>query len=505
MSTNAEFGKWRSRLWPIYGYELKKIIPMAFILYLTLFIYTILRDIKDTLVVTCSDAGAEIIPFLKIWGTVPFAIIFTIVYSKLCNIYGTGRLFYLVITFFMAFFCLFSLFLYPNKGTLHPTVFPDYLESVLPQGLKGLVAVLRNWTFSLFYVFSQLWGSVCLSLLFWGYANRITAIADSKRFYAFFGLMGNLSVPMAGLFVYYASQRQESLPVGGDPWSHSLNMMTCMVVLAGLLMMAIHWWINHDMNQKAQVGEPDGAKKENDRLSLPLKESLLHIINSPYMRCLAMTVISYGVCINIIEVTWKGQLRLQFPEPNEYSQFMGLFSSCTGLLSIFMALFVTNNVIRRFGWTAAALCTPMMLLVSGLLFFFFLLFRETLPASFFLSIGVTPLMVTVLLGALQNMVSKATKYSLFDPTKEMSYIPLDREQKVKGKAAIDVVCNPVGKSAGSILQQGLILMLGSLAAIAPYVSIIVLLFFIVWIISVQALGRQFNALAHSKDKSGSHN
>ena len=38
------------------------------------FNYTILRDTKDTLIVTSS--GAETIPFLKVWGVVPAAIIF---------------------------------------------------------------------------------------------------------------------------------------------------------------------------------------------------------------------------------------------------------------------------------------------------------------------------------------------------------------------------------------------------------------------------------------------
>ena len=45
--------------------------------------------------------------------------------------------------------------------------------------------------------------------------------------------------------------------------------------------------------------------------------------------------------------------------------------------------------------------------------------------------GLTPLMAAVLVGAAQNVFSKSAKYALFDPCKEMAYIPLDRETQVR--------------------------------------------------------------------------
>ena len=49
------------------------------------------------------------------------------------------------------------------------------------------------------------------------------------------------------------------------------------------------------------------------------------------------------------------------------------------------------------------------------------------------------------------MLSRGAKYSVFDATKEMSFVPLAPESKIKGKAAIDgVAVARLGKSSGSL-------------------------------------------------------
>lgn len=58
--------------------------------------------------------------------------------------------------------------------------------------------------------------------------------------------------------------------------------------------------------------------------------------------------------------------------------------------------------------------------------------------------GLTPLAIAVFsLEERKTVLSKAAKYSVFDATKEMAYIPLSHECKLKGKAAIDGVGSPV--------------------------------------------------------------
>jgi len=499
-AAKPEFGKWRSFFWPIHGFELKKFLPMALMFFFINFNYTILRDTKDALIVTAAGSGAEAIPFLKLWGVLPFAVLFMIVYSKLSNVFSKPKLFYTMIASFIAFFALFALVLYPNIDVLHPTGMADRLQAALPAGFGGLVAIIRNWTFSLFYIMSELWGSVALSLLFWGFANDITRVGESKRFYAALGIGANIAMPISGQLIVYFSNIRDKVPAGVDAWGVSRNYMLTMVVMSALFIMGIYWWINKNVLTDTRFYNPaeqKKAKKEKPKMSI--KESFAYLAKSKYILCLAILVVAYGVAINLVEVTWKGQLKIQYPNPNEYSAFMGQFSTITGFATIFMMLFVGSNVIRRFGWGTAALITPVVLLITGVGFFSFVIFRDSLT-GFIAMMGTTPVMLAVIFGTAQNIMSKSSKYSLFDPTKEMAYIPLDQEAKVKGKAAIDVVGARLGKSGGALINQGLILAFGSLAAITPYVAGTLFLIIFAWIAAAKTLSKLFTKLSAEKEE-----
>lgn len=496
-TATKEFGKWRSFFWPVHKFELKKLLPMFLLFFFINFNYTILRDTKDSLIVTSS--GAEAIPFLKVWGVLPFAIIFMIVYSKLSNVMSKQKLFMSTIAFFGLFFALFPLVLYPFRETLHPNELCDRLQAFLPQGFGGLVAIFRNWTYSLFYIMSELWGSVAISLLFWGFANDITKVGESKRFYALFGLGANLAMYPSGILIKKFAGLRDSLPATTDAWGVTLNYTLAAVVVAALCVIAIYWWINKEVLTDPRFFDPNEVKKaKKEKPKMSLKESFLFLARSPYIGCLAIIVIGYGVAINLVEVTWKGQLKLQYPNAIDYQNFMGGFSMMTATATILMMLFVGGNVIRRFGWGVGALITPVVLLVTGIGFFSSVMFRESL-AGFIAMMGTTPLMLAVVFGTAQNFFSKSAKYSLFDPTKEMAYIPLDQESKVKGKAAIDVVGARLGKAGGSVIQQVLIVTFGTLGAITPYIAVILFAIIFAWILAARNLNRRFTELNAQKE------
>jgi AAA family ATP:ADP antiporter len=64
--------------------------------------------------------------------------------------------------------------------------------------------------------------------------------------------------------------------------------------------------------------------------------------------------------------------------------------------------------------------TPLMMLITGLAFFAFILFATELDPYITMFTAMSPLVLAVTIGMVQNVLSKATKYSLFDSTKEMA-------------------------------------------------------------------------------------
>lgn len=71
--------------------------------------------------------------------------------------------------------------------------------------------------------------------------------------------------------------------------------------------------------------------------------------------------------------------------------------------------------------------------------------------------------------------------------------------QVKGKAAIDVVCNPLGKSGGALIQQFMILTFGSLANSTPYLGGILLVIVLAWLGAARSLDGQFTALRREEE------
>lgn len=476
------------------------------------FNYSILRNLKDVVVITAKSSGAEVIPFIKVWVLLPMAVLATIAFTRLSSRFSQEKVCYIIISAFLLFYLIFAFLLYPARDILHPHAMADWLQTILPEGFMGLIAMFRNWTFTAFYVMCELWGTMVLSVLFWGFANEVTKIGEARRFYSVIGIGSNIAAIIAGQTANFVSfaEFDPTLPFGTDAWEQTIGLITMVITTSGLVVMSALWWMNRNvLNDPSYEGfhsTIDGVSedqlkmsvKKKKRKKLSLRESFSYLIHSEYICLIAALVVSYNLVINLVEVVWKSELKELYPHPNDYSTYMNNLTSISGIFSTLAALFMAK-VIEKIGWTKTALVTPMIMLVTSFGFFTFFFLKGYLGDSFLAFMGMTPLAIAVFFGSTQNALSKASKYSFFDTTKEMAFIPLNHEEKLRGKAAIDGVGSRLGKSGGSVLHQGLLMLFVTFSATAPYVAAFLFVVIGCWVWAARTLGKHFARLVATED------
>ena len=414
----------------------------------------------------------------------------------MANVLSKKTLFYTTCIPFFAFFSLFDLLLYPNTAVLHPSL--ASVEAFLPGntasgGMAVLAKIVANWTSALFYIMAEIYSSVSVGLLFWQFANDVVSVDQAKRFYPLFAQMSGLAPVLAGQFVVrYASK--------ASTFSSSMRRLTAAVTFAGVMICYFYHAATRyiETTERAPVEEQPAATteggeqkeaveevkpKKKKKPSMSMGDSARFLASSQYLRLIAALVLGYGLSINFTEIMWKSLVKKQYPNPLDYQRFMGNFSSAVGL-STCIVIFFGVHVIRLLGWRVGAMATPVTMAALSAPFFGCILMGLDSPAR---------LSAAVLFGTIQSLLSKTAKYALFDPTTQMAYIPLDQESKVKGKAAIDVLGSRIGKSGGSLIQQGLVFLFGNIISAAPVVGMIFYSVLFGWIAAASKLSTLFLA------------
>jgi AAA family ATP:ADP antiporter len=433
-------------LWPIHRKEHRVFLPLALINFCVLFNYTVLRNLKDALLITAEESGAEVIGFVKTWFILPSSLMLTFVLGSLSLKVRRSHLFVMILAPFLAFFFVFGQWIYPNLSLIQ--ISPEWVKSLKVQypHFQWIFPIVGNWALVLFYILSELFGSASICYGFWLLANASTRLDQAKRFYPFFGIIGNIALFLAGALTERTSSLISEVP------EKIVSYQTLIITFFGLLAIVLSYFLwflalrNQTDPKNASPTLPDVSEK------LSSKQSFYQILKkSPVIRYLILLVFAYGCCINLAELTWKHKIHLLYPNFVDYNQYMGAYTQRIGLLSLFLPL-LGGFLLRKIGWLKVALITPSVLGLTGFGFFIANLF-PSLSTFFGQLMGVSSLEFLVLSGSWLTIFSKSSKYALFDPTKEMVYIPLSNELKKKGKAAVDLAGTRFGKGVSSFYQQ----------------------------------------------------
>lgn len=441
-----QFGKIRSVLWPIHSFELKKFLPMSFLMFSILFVYSAVRDLKDVFIQSYATlGGTELIAPLKGIFVLPTALIIAAVFAAVLSKFGMHKTFYITVSFFAIFFFVFGFFLFPNAKGIHWSAETmTNMRNHSPGFMFYIIPCLGNWSFSLFFILAETWGSLAIGSLFWFFANQITKISEAKRFYALFSLIGNIGVFGAGTFI---------VKMSGDRtpavFNKNVKILTTVAAVFCVITMLLYYYINKVVLADPRLYDPTQIKKKKKKAKVGFLAGIKIILSSKYLFFIFMLPICYGVGMNIYEGIFKAHLKSVSHSPADTSRMMGQLSQVTAISTIFLT-FLSTYILGKFKWKYAALVTPAALLSLGALFFW-LMITGKLGATMFL--GMSLPMLALGLGMFVDAFSKGVKYCLFDTTKSIAYRPLDPDTQAQGQAAVEIVGGRGGKGLGAIITM----------------------------------------------------
>lgn len=446
----------------------REIVFLSAVSFFLAFNYFILRSIKETLLVTSPDAGAEAIPFVKMWLLFPATLLFLGLFTWLASRISLRFAVAFLISFFLFSYAIFTFGLYPFRESLHLHEIADGMLDFLPEGWVALAAVFRYWSYSYFYVMAECWCTMIYSVVFWGYANAAIRFADAKKYYPYLTLAGTTSALVAGPLLMFLTSDYfyQSFPIGADPWDGALYSLTAVVILNGLLAL----WFFLKYCPKV-VQEVDPTEKPS------LQTAFMNVFKSRYLLALAGMCLAYNLVLNMTDVVWKNEVVKLHPDPNHYSSYLSYITIYTGIISTLLTIFVTRPSLAKYGWTSTALMTPLIALVTGC-FFFAAIFGTSFSLEW-----------VAFLGSLHIILSSAGKYTLFEPAKEMAFIPLSGSEKLHGKAVIDGLGARLGKTSSSMIYQSMLVIFPTISACTPYVGGILIIAIVGCIGCILSLGK----------------
>jgi len=298
--------------------------------------------------------------------------------------------------------------------------------------------LIANWAGALYYTCAELWGTFSLTILFWQLANESFTSKEAEKSYPVIQVFSSAGLVSASFLLYVLSL------VGDDSLLIRTSTFSLLLLAVPMLVLVYALSVNHP------IPHAPGRAVRNPKKNISLYQCLRTALANPLVLYLAICVLSFSIMVNVLEVNVKEKMSLIFPSKKGYLHYMAVFTYYKGVFCT-LANLLSVYYRRHLKWHIRSAITPVVCIiaVNGFLSYsagylnFALPGPESIPES------------AAWMGVFFSTLIYVAKYTFFDSTKEMAYIPLQSETKAHGKAAVDGLGGRLGKSSYGIILLGI--------------------------------------------------
>jgi AAA family ATP:ADP antiporter len=309
-----------------------------------------------------------------------------------------------------------------------------------------------------FYVFGDLYNSLMVATFF-AFLNDSVSPLDARRLYGPIILGGVTGGAFSSFFVRTQIENF-------DPADWALICAGIMVLIAAIAAAAGRWVERRGAPTEIEALD---CEEKQTRTGIALEGARL-VFRSRYLLAIFGLVGIYEVVSQLLDYQFTATVVHYVPGAT--GEHFSTVYAITNIVALFVQLFVTANVMSRFGVKAALLVMPVLILGAS---------------------GLYVVLPILWVGCSLNTVDNGLNYSINQSARESLYTPLCRDEKYKAKAFIDMFLYRSAKVAA----VGLALLLG--AVVEEFTAVRVLSFFtillaLVWIGIAGYAGDQFQAM-----------
>jgi len=320
------------------------------------------------------------------------------------------------------------------------------------------------WTF---YLFGDLFSTVMV-VLFWAFLNDIVHADEAKRLYGIIGLGGVLGGWFGSGIVAAFVKRAGRSPL----------LLACVGGAALIMLIAyLVGRITEKQEVSQQVVQEPQPKAELPKKSNAAIEGAKLVFTSKYLLAIAVIIGVYEIVSTIMDFQWT-QSVVNAVSNDNISAYFGSVYFVTNSVAVFVQLFLTSLVMRRFGVGIALLFLPVAALGSSTAFLIF------------------PILMV---GNALSVSDNGLNYSINQSSKETLYVPTTSETKYRAKAFIDMFVQRFAK----VLAVAINLTVTGAIGIGGirWLSFASVALLIVWISAVRFAGRLFDVMTQPSAES----